>query len=120
VEFNMLPKTLPTADAFAMARRAGFEVIECPTTPDPAAAEEMLAASGNTVLPIHFGDEPGASAQPAVVGRSRSGRKKQGRDNIGLTGLFSNFATEPKSLPRFDKHNQALGPKGHNPSAHDK
>jgi hexulose-6-phosphate isomerase len=79
VEFNMLPKTLPTADAFAMARRAGFEVIECPTTPDPAAAEEMLAASRKTGLPIHFGDEPGALAQPAVVGRSRSGRKKHGR-----------------------------------------
>jgi hexulose-6-phosphate isomerase len=81
VEFNMLPKTLPTADAFAMARQAGFEAIECPTTPDPAAAEEMLAASRKAGLPIHsvmnqeHWRSPLSSGDPAVVTKSMEGMR---------------------------------------------
>jgi L-ribulose-5-phosphate 3-epimerase len=81
VEFNMLPKSLPAADAFAMARRAGFEAIECPTTPDPAAAEEMLAASRQAGLPIHsvmnqeHWRSPLSSGDPAVVEKSMEGMR---------------------------------------------
>src|ERR1035441_9271927 len=39
VEFSMLPAKIPVLDRFQMARDAGFEAIECPTTPDAAAAE---------------------------------------------------------------------------------
>jgi L-ribulose-5-phosphate 3-epimerase len=81
VEFNMLPKSLPAADAFAMARRAGFEAIECPTTPDPAAAEEMLAASRQADLPIHsvmnqeHWRSPLSSGDPAVAEKSMEGMR---------------------------------------------
>src|ERR1035437_8331843 len=53
VEFSMLPGKIPVLDRFQVARDAGFEAIECPTTPDTAAAEEILAASRKTELPIH-------------------------------------------------------------------
>jgi L-ribulose-5-phosphate 3-epimerase len=81
VEFSMLPKSLPVADAFTMARRAGFEAIECPTTPDPAAAEEMLAASRQAGLPIHsvmnqeHWRSPLSSADPAVAEKSMEGMR---------------------------------------------
>ena len=53
VEFSMLPGKIPVLDRFQMARDAGFEAIECPTMPDAAAAEEILAASRKAQLPIH-------------------------------------------------------------------
>jgi hexulose-6-phosphate isomerase len=77
----MLPKSLPVHDAFAMARQAGFEAIECPTTPDPSAAEEMLAASRKTGLPIHsvmnqeHWRSPLSSGDPAVVEKSMEGMR---------------------------------------------
>jgi L-ribulose-5-phosphate 3-epimerase len=80
VEFNMLPKG-PVLDAFQMARDAGFEEIECPTTPDQAKAEEMLAASRKTGLRIHsvMNEEhwrsPLSSADPAVVEKSLEGMR---------------------------------------------
>ena len=79
VEFNMLPKAIPVADAFAIARQAGFEAIECPTTPDRSDAEEMLAASRKAGLPIHsvmnqeHWRSPLSSADPAVVEKSMQG-----------------------------------------------
>jgi L-ribulose-5-phosphate 3-epimerase len=81
VELNMLPKGIPVADAFALARQAGFAAIECPTTPDPSAAEEMLAASRKTGLPIHsvmnqeHWRSPLSSADPAVVEKSMEGMR---------------------------------------------
>ena len=75
----MLPKAIPVADAFAIARQAGFEAIECPTTPDPSDAEEMLAASRKAGLPIHsvmnqeHWRSPLSSADPAVVEKSMEG-----------------------------------------------
>ena len=53
VEFDMLPPSLSILDRFRLAHECGFEQIECPTTPDPAQAEEMLAASRTADLPIH-------------------------------------------------------------------
>lgn len=53
VLFSMLPKDASIADRFQMARDAGFEQIECPTTPDQKQAEEMLAASKRANVRIH-------------------------------------------------------------------
>jgi L-ribulose-5-phosphate 3-epimerase len=55
VWFGMLrePATATILEKFQMAKDAGFEEIECPTTPEQARAEEMLAASKTTGLRIH-------------------------------------------------------------------
>jgi hexulose-6-phosphate isomerase len=81
VEFSMLPGKIPVLDRFQMARDAGFEAIECPTMPDAAAAEEALAASRKTQLPIHsvmnseHWRSPLSSADPAVVEKSLEGMR---------------------------------------------
>ena len=81
VEFSMLPRQIPALDRFQIARDAGFEVVECPTTPDAAAAEEILAASRKTALPIHsvmnseHWRSPLSSADPAVVEKSMEGMR---------------------------------------------
>jgi L-ribulose-5-phosphate 3-epimerase len=81
VEFSMLPGKIPVLDRFQMARDAGFEAIECPTTPDASAAEELLAASRKTALPIHsvmnseHWRSPLSSADPAVVEKSLEGMR---------------------------------------------
>jgi hexulose-6-phosphate isomerase len=81
VEFSMLPGKIPVLDRFQMARDAGFEAIECPTTPDASAAEELLAASRKTALPIHsvmnseHWRSPLSSADPAVVEKSLDGMR---------------------------------------------
>ena len=73
VEFNMLPRALGVREKFQLAKEAGFEAIECPTTPEAAKAEEMLAASKEVGLPIHsvmnqaHWNSPLSSADPAVV-----------------------------------------------------
>jgi hexulose-6-phosphate isomerase len=81
VEFSMLPNSIPVADRFQLARDAGFEAIECPTTPEPSQAEEMLAASRKAGLPIHsvmnqeHWRSPLSSADPAVVEKSLEGMR---------------------------------------------
>src|ERR1043165_7218733 len=80
VEFNMLqPNTASILARFQMAREAGFEEIECPTTPEQAKAEEMLAASKKSGLRIHsvmnqeHWRSPLSSGDRAVVERSMEG-----------------------------------------------
>jgi hexulose-6-phosphate isomerase len=81
VEFSMLPKSLSVQDAFRLAKDAGFEEIECPTTPDAAQAEEMLAASKKTGLRIHsvmnqaHWTYPLSSPDPAAVEKSLEGMR---------------------------------------------
>jgi hexulose-6-phosphate isomerase len=81
VEFSMLPGKIPVLERFQMAREAGFEAIECPTTPDASAAEELLAASRKTALAIHsvmnseHWRSPLSSADPAVVEKSLDGMR---------------------------------------------
>ena len=81
VEFSMLPGKIPVLERFQLAREAGFEAIECPTTPEPAAAEEILAASRKTQLPIHsvmnaeHWRSPLSSSDPAVVEKSLDGMR---------------------------------------------
>lgn len=81
VEFNMLPESIPVRERFKLAREAGFERIECPTTPDPERAEEMLQASREAQLPIHsvmnmsHWDFPLSSPDHSVVEKSLDGMR---------------------------------------------
>lgn len=81
VEYNMLPAALSIADKFQMAKDAGFERIECPTTRDQADAEAMKAASEKSSLPIHsvmnsdHWKYPFSSADPQVVEKSLDGAR---------------------------------------------
>jgi L-ribulose-5-phosphate 3-epimerase len=81
VEFDMLPASLSILDRFRLARECGFEQIECPTTPEQAHAEEMLAASRTAGLPIHsvmnqeHWRSPLSSPDPAVVEKSLDGMR---------------------------------------------
>src|SRR5258708_30791068 len=81
IEFNMLPKSLSALEAFQLAKDAGFEEIECPTTPEQAKAEELLAASKKAGLRIHsvmnmaHWSSPLSSPDPAVVEKSLDGMR---------------------------------------------
>ena len=79
VEFSMLPKSMKVADRFKLARDAGFERVECPTTPDQNQADEIKKASETAGLPIHsvmnmaHWKYPLNSHDPQVVAESRKG-----------------------------------------------
>lgn len=81
VEFNMLPNSVSVLERFQMAREAGFEAIECPTTPEKEKAEEILEASHKANLPIHsvmnqeHWRSPLSSPDPAVVEKSMEGMR---------------------------------------------
>src|SRR5438309_1159952 len=81
VEFSMLPRDLGIREKFQLAKEAGFDAIECPTTPEVPKAEEMLAASRKVPLPIHsvmnaeHWRSPLSSADPAVVEKSLEGMR---------------------------------------------
>ncbi|MFL6350465.1 MAG: sugar phosphate isomerase/epimerase family protein [Bryobacteraceae bacterium] len=81
VEFSMLPEDLSIPDRFQMGRDAGFERIECPTTPDQQQAETMKNAAEKTGLKIHsvmnmdHWKYPLSSPDPAVVQKSLDGVK---------------------------------------------
>src|SRR3954467_7366985 len=82
VEYSMIqPRTLSAMEKFKVAKEAGFEEIECPTTPEQAKAEEILAASKETGIRIHsvmnqeHWNSPLSSADPAVVERSLEGMR---------------------------------------------
>jgi L-ribulose-5-phosphate 3-epimerase len=81
VEFGMLPNAMGVLERFQLAKEVGFEEIECPTTPEQAKAEEMLAASKKVGLPIHsvmnqeHWRSPLSSPDPAVVEKSLEGMR---------------------------------------------
>lgn len=81
VEFSMLPNSLGILERFQLAKDCGFEEIECNTTPDPAKAEEILAASKKAGLRIHsvmnqeHWRSPLSSGDPAVVEKSMEGMR---------------------------------------------
>src|SRR6266404_1275820 len=81
VEFNMLPTSISVLERFQLSREAGFEEIECPTTPEPSKAEEILDASRKTGLRIHsvmnqeHWRSPLSSGDPAVVEKSMEGMR---------------------------------------------
>ena len=81
VEYNMLPKAASVADRFQIAKDAGFERIECPTTRDQATARQMKAASEKAGIRIHsvmnmdHWKYPLSSVDPAVVEKSLDGAR---------------------------------------------
>jgi L-ribulose-5-phosphate 3-epimerase len=87
VEYSMIqPRTLSALEKFKIAKEAGFEEIECPTTPEQAKAEEILAASKETGIRIHsvmnqeHWNSPLSSADPAVVEKSMEGMRTSMRN----------------------------------------
>lgn len=76
---SMLPKTVSVRDRFQMARDAGFEQVECGTTPDQKNADEIKSAAESTGLRIHsvmnaaHWQYPLSSPDPAVVQKSLDG-----------------------------------------------
>lgn len=76
---SMLPKDMPMADRFQIAKDVGFDVIECHTEEDPKRADEMAKASEKTGLRIHsvmnsaHWKFPLSSADPQVVATSMKG-----------------------------------------------
>lgn len=81
VEYSMLPQSASIPERFQMARDAGFERIECPTTPDPSQAEAMKTAAEKAGIKIHsvmnmaHWKYPLSSSDPAVVERSLKGAR---------------------------------------------
>jgi len=78
---DMLPEKLSFADRFKMARDAGFEVVQAPTTPDPREAEAIKkAADGagiriDSVMNMAHWKYPLSSSDPAVVEKSLEGMR---------------------------------------------
>lgn len=81
VLFSMLPKQLSVMERFELARLSGFEQVECPTTPDPKAAEEILQAASVAKIRIHsvmnmdHWKYPLSSRDPAAVEKSMEGMR---------------------------------------------
>jgi L-ribulose-5-phosphate 3-epimerase len=79
VLISMLPKELPYADRFALARQAGFEAIEMQTISREEEAAEIREASQKTGLRVHSGRNsdhwrlPLSSSDPEVVNRTVRG-----------------------------------------------
>ena len=76
---SMFPRGTSTLDRFRMAREAGFEQMECHTTPDPKDADEIKKASEETKIRVHSvmnSDHwryPLSSSDADVVGKSMKG-----------------------------------------------
>lgn len=81
VEYSMLPENASIPARFQMARDAGFERIECPTTPDQSQAEAMKNAAEKAGIKIHsvmnmdHWKYPLSSSDPAVVEKSLEGAR---------------------------------------------
>lgn len=81
VEYSMLPPTASIPERFQIAKDAGFEQIECPTTRDQPEAEAMKAAAEEAGIKIHsvmnmdHWKYPLSSPDPAVVEKSIEGAK---------------------------------------------
>ena len=81
VLFSMLPRDLSIRDKFQLARDAGFEQMECSTTPDSKEAAEILEASKRTGIRVHsvmnsdHWKYPLSSPDKAVVEKSLEGMR---------------------------------------------
>ena len=79
VEFSMLPGNFSVLERFQLAHDCGFEQIECGTTDEPSAAQEILEASKKTNVLVHsvmnrdHWNYPLSSPDPAVVDKSMKG-----------------------------------------------
>ncbi len=81
VEYSMLPESASIPERFQIAKDAGFERIECPTTPDQAVAEQMKKAAEKAGIKIHsvmnmdHWKYPLSSPDASVVERSLKGAR---------------------------------------------
>ncbi len=79
--FDMLPAKLTYADRMKLARDAGFEVVQAPTTPDQKEAEEIKKAADSaniridSVINMDHWKYPLSSADSAVVEKSLAGMR---------------------------------------------
>jgi len=79
--YDMLPGKLSHADRFKLARDAGFDVVQAPTTPDQHTAEELKnAAAGasiriDSVMNMDHWQYPLSSDEAAVVEKSLAGMR---------------------------------------------
>ena len=79
--YSMLPSQLNHADRFKMARDAGFEVVQAPTTPDEHDANEIKNAADkaniriDSVMNMDHWEYPLSSNDPAVVEKSLAGMR---------------------------------------------
>jgi hexulose-6-phosphate isomerase len=78
---DMLPEKLSITGRFTMAKNAGFDVVQAPTTPDQHAAEEIKSAADKTgiqidsVMNMAHWEYPLSSSDPAVVETSLAGMR---------------------------------------------
>jgi L-ribulose-5-phosphate 3-epimerase len=78
---SMLPDTLSIADRCKLARDAGFEVVQVPTTADESQASEIKKAAESSglridsVMNMDHWKYPLSSSDPAVVERSMAGMR---------------------------------------------
>ena len=118
VEYSMLPDTLPIPERFQMAKDAGFERIECPTTRDPAEAQKMKDAAAAAGIKIHsvmnmdHWKYPLSSSDPAVVEKSLDGArvslsnaKLWGADTILLVPAVVNAETSYRDAYKRSQEN---------------
>jgi len=109
VWYGMISEKLSHAERFRMARDAGFEAVECPTTPNPREAEEMKKAAADAKMPIHSVMNmahwkcPFSSADPAVVAEGIKGMETSlhnahlwGADTVLLVPAVVNEKTSYK------------------------
>lgn len=79
--YSMLPSSLSHAARFKLARDAGFEVVQAPTTPDTNEAEEIKRAAESagiridSVMNMDHWDYPLSSSDPTVVEKSLAGMR---------------------------------------------
>jgi hexulose-6-phosphate isomerase len=79
--FDMLPEKLSVGDRFKLARDAGFEIVQAPTEPDAAKAEEIKKvadAAGiriDSVMNMDHWKYPLSSSDRTVVEKSLAGMR---------------------------------------------
>jgi len=79
--FDMLPEKLSYADRFKLARDVGFEVVQVPTEPDVAKAEEIKKAADSagiridSVMNMDHWKYPLSSSDRAAVDKSLGGMR---------------------------------------------
>jgi hexulose-6-phosphate isomerase len=118
VEYSMLPEAVSTSERFQMAKDAGFERIECPTTRDPAEAQKMKDAAAAAGIKIHsvmnmdHWKYPLSSSDPAVVEKSLDGArvslhnaKLWGADTILLVPAVVNAETSYRDAYKRSQEN---------------
>lgn len=79
--YDMLATQLSAQERLQMARDAGFEVVQVPTTPDESAAEQLKSAADkaniriDSVMNMHHWNYPLSSSDPTVVKNSLAGMR---------------------------------------------